>query len=65
MVNPKVSAGEVVFVAMEPDWSMDYKTKDQIQVTFEEQDIRLDEDTGCVMIFPNKEPQLQPKDEID
>ena len=50
---------------MEPDWSMDYKTKDQIQVTFEEQDIRLDEDTGCVMIFPNKEPQLQPKDEID
>ena len=30
-----------------------------------EQDIRLDEDTGCVMIFPNKEPQLQPKDEID
>lgn len=60
-----VSAGEVVFVAMEPDWSMDYKTKDQIQVTFEEQDIRLDEDTGCVVIFPNKEPQLQPKDEID
>lgn len=55
-------AGEVVFVAMESDWCMDYKTGDQIQVTFEEQDISSDEDTGCVMIFPNKEPELQPKD---
>ncbi|MGN0427560.1 MAG: hypothetical protein ACI4F0_07140 [Agathobacter sp.] len=55
-------AGEVVFVAMESDWSMEYKTGDQIQVTFEEQDISSDEDTGCVMIFPNKEPELQPKD---
>lgn len=55
-------AGEVVFVAMESDWSMEYKTGDQIQVIFEEQDISSDEDTGCVMIFPNKEPELQPKD---
>lgn len=53
---------EVVFVAMESDWSMEYKTGDQVQVTFEEQDISSDEDTGCVMIFPNKEPELQPKD---
>ena len=55
-------AGEGVFVAMESDWNMEYKVGDQIQISFEEQDISSYEDTGCVLIFPNKEPELQPED---
>lgn len=51
--------GELVFVAMETDWSMEYDAGDRIQITFDAPEERTEEDEVRWMIFPDDKPKLQ------
>ncbi len=52
-------AGELVFAAMETDWSMEYEAGDRIQVTFDAPEERTEEDGVRWMIYPDEKPMLQ------
>lgn len=52
-------AGELVFVAMETDWSMEYEAGDWILITFDAPEERAEDDEVRWMIFPDDKPKLQ------